>query len=482
MEQNIVIERHYLTPQMYREMYLGYPHYFINRYHQSNYPIINQNQHPNLASGYNQNIPIFPQTPQIYQNNINTNPIYQPTTHSANQPFNHYVNRPNQRENTNVNVNTNATTNANQTTTNNAINTPNGGGTQAPAEIRNLINNLINNNTPFQLEVSTLPITRILNQFRAEMNGRDDDNSGISLANINNMSSVNVFSALSSNNTSEEMCSICQNEFEGSDIVRRLNNCNHIFHLNCVDTWLSNHNTCPTCRNDLTNTNSEDTSDEEENYSDPESATEEEDDDEDNYEDDEEYECHDECDSNCGCDCHDEEEDYTDCDDDESIAAAPISTTSNNSITPQDNEERDSIINYFVITNSRNASNTNTENTSNISLSNPNSLPTSTTNSTTNSTTTNTTRHSLNNSNIHIFTSNGINAGAVLGEFQNDINHIINLGTPFINTILGTNNTASELNATHINGNVNNMISAINPILSALNNLIINNNNTNHHH
>ena len=328
MEQNIVIERHYLTPQMYREMYLGYPHYFINRYHQSNYPIINQ--HPNLAHSYNQNIPIFPQTPQIYQNNINANPIYQPTTHSDNQPFSHPVNRPNHRDNNNVN----AHTNANPTTTNNTINNPSGGGTQAPAEIRNLINNLINNNTPFQIEVSTLPITRILNQFRAEMNGRYDDNSGISLANINNISSVNVFSAVSSNNTSEEMCSICQNEFEVADIVRRLNNCNHIFHLNCVDTWLSNHNTCPTCRNNITNDNTEYTSDEEENYSDPESATDEENNEEDD-EDDEEYECHDECDSNCGCDCHDEEEDYTDCDDDESIAAASISTTSNNSIIQQ---------------------------------------------------------------------------------------------------------------------------------------------------
>ena len=34
MEQNIVIERHYLTPQMYREIYLGYPYYFTNRYPQ----------------------------------------------------------------------------------------------------------------------------------------------------------------------------------------------------------------------------------------------------------------------------------------------------------------------------------------------------------------------------------------------------------------------------------------------------------------
>jgi len=53
MEQNIVIERHYLTPQMYREMYLGYPFYFINSYYQANYPSLNQNQNQNLNLNLN---------------------------------------------------------------------------------------------------------------------------------------------------------------------------------------------------------------------------------------------------------------------------------------------------------------------------------------------------------------------------------------------------------------------------------------------
>ena len=234
MEQNIVIERHYLTPQMYREIYIGYPYYFTNSnpqpQSQSYVPFINQT-------------PIFPRT-----------------------------------NNTNVSTST-------HTTANNNI--PN---TQAPVEIRNLINNLINNNTPFQLEVSNLPIERILNQFRAEINAnqtnanqnanQNANNSSINLANINNISSVNIFSSLHTNsvnasssynsnaNSSSEVCSICQTDFEGSDIVRRLNNCSHLFHLNCVDTWLSNHSTCPTCRNNLTNdmteNNSSDDDDEEE--------------------------------------------------------------------------------------------------------------------------------------------------------------------------------------------------------------------------
>ena len=89
-----------------------------------------------------------------------------------------------------------------------------------------------------------------------------------------------------------------------------------------------------------------------------------------------------------------------------------------------------------------------------------------------------------NNSNIHIFTSSSISEhgtvpGTALGEFQNDLNHIINLGTPLINTIMGTNNTSSQINSTHITGQVNTMINAINPLLAAFSNMMSNNNNNN---
>ena len=61
----------------------------------------------------------------------------------------------------------------------------------------------------------------------------------------------------------------------------------------------------------------------------------------------------------------------------------------------------------------------------------------------------------------------------------NDINHIINLGAPLINTIMRTNNTSSQLNSTHINGQVNNMINSIHPLLAAFSNIMINNTNNN---
>ena len=51
--------------------------------------------------------------------------------------------------------------------------------------------------------------------------------------------------------TDYDKCSICRENFEGRDIVRKINSCNHIFHINCLDTWLETHTSCPVCRADL---------------------------------------------------------------------------------------------------------------------------------------------------------------------------------------------------------------------------------------
>lgn len=43
-------------------------------------------------------------------------------------------------------------------------------------------------------------------------------------------------------------CSICLTEFEVKEIVRLIPHCKHLFHPQCLDTWLSSHRTCPLCR------------------------------------------------------------------------------------------------------------------------------------------------------------------------------------------------------------------------------------------
>lgn len=46
-------------------------------------------------------------------------------------------------------------------------------------------------------------------------------------------------------------CAICLHEFQAEDKLRLLPKCSHAFHLECIDTWLLSHSTCPLCRESL---------------------------------------------------------------------------------------------------------------------------------------------------------------------------------------------------------------------------------------
>ncbi|CAA3000857.1 RING-H2 finger ATL8-like [Olea europaea subsp. europaea] len=43
-------------------------------------------------------------------------------------------------------------------------------------------------------------------------------------------------------------CAICLAEFASGEEVRVLPQCGHGFHVECVDTWLGSHSSCPSCR------------------------------------------------------------------------------------------------------------------------------------------------------------------------------------------------------------------------------------------
>ena len=49
-------------------------------------------------------------------------------------------------------------------------------------------------------------------------------------------------------------CVICISEFVFGDRVRILPKCSHVFHVRCIDMWLSSHSSCPTCRHCLKET------------------------------------------------------------------------------------------------------------------------------------------------------------------------------------------------------------------------------------
>jgi len=46
-----------------------------------------------------------------------------------------------------------------------------------------------------------------------------------------------------------DACSICLESM--NDVNTRTTDCNHTFHSSCLDTWLVEHNTCPSCRHEL---------------------------------------------------------------------------------------------------------------------------------------------------------------------------------------------------------------------------------------
>lgn len=43
-------------------------------------------------------------------------------------------------------------------------------------------------------------------------------------------------------------CAVCLSKFQQSETLRVLPKCKHAFHVDCVDTWLHAHSTCPLCR------------------------------------------------------------------------------------------------------------------------------------------------------------------------------------------------------------------------------------------
>lgn len=57
--------------------------------------------------------------------------------------------------------------------------------------------------------------------------------------------------------TESEVCAICQETIENNTIVRKIKTCNHKFHSACLDRWLEDHLTCPTCRQDIRQNNNE---------------------------------------------------------------------------------------------------------------------------------------------------------------------------------------------------------------------------------
>lgn len=50
----------------------------------------------------------------------------------------------------------------------------------------------------------------------------------------------------------EEHCAVCLCEFQARQQVRQLPQCHHVFHRDCIDSWVGRYQrTCPLCRSSL---------------------------------------------------------------------------------------------------------------------------------------------------------------------------------------------------------------------------------------
>ncbi|XP_066363716.1 RING-H2 finger protein ATL63-like [Miscanthus floridulus] len=45
-----------------------------------------------------------------------------------------------------------------------------------------------------------------------------------------------------------QQCAVCLGEMEDGELGRLLPACRHVFHVECIDTWLGVSSTCPVCR------------------------------------------------------------------------------------------------------------------------------------------------------------------------------------------------------------------------------------------
>ena len=164
---------------------------------------------------------------------------------------------------TNLNNSTNSPTNSTDSTNLNNLNNLLNNSTNLPNNSTNLPNNLSNlnsqrsntisslnniiNNSPNSTTPDLIEVTLYNNGDSVINNNMEDVQVYPSLRVLGESSSVHIFESIE---TEYESCSICRENFEPTSIIRKLY-CDHIFHINCIDTWFESNIRCAICRSDL---------------------------------------------------------------------------------------------------------------------------------------------------------------------------------------------------------------------------------------
>ncbi|CAM8912963.1 unnamed protein product [Rhodiola kirilowii] len=80
-----------------------------------------------------------------------------------------------------------------------------------------------------------------------------NDRRGPPPASRSSIDAIPIVSISQTHLLSEPQCPVCQDTFELGIEVRQMP-CNHFYHSDCIVPWLSRHNTCPVCRQELPQT------------------------------------------------------------------------------------------------------------------------------------------------------------------------------------------------------------------------------------
>ena len=160
----------------------------------------------------------------------------------------------------NVNINTTNPINPTNTTNPNPT-TPNRTNTTTPfnenfatsfaQRVHNILTS-VNNDIPTNIQIEThtqviVSHKSVSNNTTIEIFNNEDSTSSTQ----EDSTSSTQEDSSSQDSSNEYKCLICMDIIRKNDVIRRLNKCNHFFHVGCIDKWFEQKITCPTCRQDI---------------------------------------------------------------------------------------------------------------------------------------------------------------------------------------------------------------------------------------
>lgn len=97
----------------------------------------------------------------------------------------------------------------------------------------------------------SIPPRRRVRQRRRSAPAAANSSSGGGGLDVSVLKSLSVFTFAGSGNGDVGQfveCAVCLSDFEDGETGRRLPECEHVLHADCIDTWFESHSSCPLCR------------------------------------------------------------------------------------------------------------------------------------------------------------------------------------------------------------------------------------------